>query len=85
MVLHLHQHFRDIYEWHGPLSSINTFAQEDFIGYISKNKNGTTSFQNLLAYYYNIDVLLSNFNEKNMCMVDGKIAFLTFGQEKEER
>jgi hypothetical protein len=67
------------------LSSINTFARENFIGYISKNKNGTTSFQNLLAYYYNIDVLLSNLNEKNMCMFDGKIAFLTFGQEEEER
>ncbi|CAF3931397.1 unnamed protein product [Rotaria sp. Silwood1] len=31
-VLHLHQHFHKIYELHGPLSSINTFAQKDFIG-----------------------------------------------------
>ncbi|CAF4834075.1 unnamed protein product, partial [Rotaria socialis] len=33
-VLHLHQHFQVLYDCHGPLSSINTFAQEDFIGYI---------------------------------------------------
>ncbi|CAF1553113.1 unnamed protein product [Rotaria sordida] len=25
-VLHLHQHFQQVYEFHGPLSSINTFA-----------------------------------------------------------
>jgi hypothetical protein len=77
-VLHLHQHFHEIYECHGPLSSINTFAQEDFIGYVSKNKNGTTSFENLFAYYYNIDVVLKNSNEKNMRVVDGKIYFVIF-------
>ncbi|CAF3121443.1 unnamed protein product [Rotaria sp. Silwood2] len=73
LVLHLHQHFQDIYKCHDPLSSVNTFAQEDFIGYISKNKNGTTSFHNLLSYYYNIDVLLTNLNEKKMCAVDGPL------------
>jgi hypothetical protein len=78
-VLHLHRHFKDIYELYGPLSSVNTFAQEDFIGYIKKNRNGTTSFENLFAYYYNIDVLLRNFNEtNNVCLVDGKNYLFTF-------
>lgn len=72
-VLHLHRHFHQVYELYGPLSSINTFTQEDFIGYIKKNKNGTTSFENLFAYYYNIDVLLNNFNEQNTIkLTDGK-------------
>lgn len=78
-VLHLHQHFHKIYELHGPFSSINTLAQEDFIGYINRNKNGSTSFENLFAYYYNIDVLLKKFKEsKTTSTDDGKIYFLTF-------
>jgi hypothetical protein len=44
-----------------------------------KNRNGTTSFENLFAYYYNIDVLLRNFNEtNNVCLVDGKNYLFTF-------
>ncbi|CAF3742425.1 unnamed protein product [Rotaria socialis] len=75
-VLHLHQHFQVLYDCHGPLSSINTFAQEDFIGYISKNKNGATSFDTILAYYYNIDVLLKNLDDKTMHNDNGNICFL---------
>ncbi|CAF1142421.1 unnamed protein product [Rotaria magnacalcarata] len=75
-VLHLHQHFQVLYDFHGPLSSINTFAQEDFIGYISKNKNGTTSFDTILTYYYNIDVLLKNLDDKTMHNDNGNICFL---------
>ncbi|CAF3327366.1 unnamed protein product [Rotaria socialis] len=81
-VLHLHQHFQDVYEYHGPLSSINTFSQEDFIGYIKKNKNGTTSFENLFAYYYNIDVLLKKFKETNLIrVVDGPLDVCLVRQE----
>jgi hypothetical protein len=43
-VLHLHEHYARLYDQHGPLSNINTFAYEDFIGYISKNRNGTGLF-----------------------------------------
>ena len=59
-VLHLHEHFAGLYDQHGPLSSINTFSYEDFIGYVSKNRNGTVFHHDLLAYYYNIDVHLQN-------------------------
>ena len=77
--LHLHQHFHNVYELHGPLSSINTFAQEDFIGYIKRNKNGSISFENLFSYYYKIDVLLKKFNEnKATSTADGKVHFITF-------
>ena len=78
--LHLHQHLHEVYEFHGPLSSINTFSQ-DFIGYVKKNKNGTISFENLFAYY-NIDVLLKRFNEKSTRAVNGKIYLLVFALDK---
>ena len=71
-VLHLHQHFHLLYDYHGPLSSINTFHYEDFIGYVSRNRNGTTSFESILPYYYNIDVFLKNLNEHSMEMNNGK-------------
>ncbi|CAF1544378.1 unnamed protein product [Rotaria magnacalcarata] len=65
-VLHLHQHLGSLYDQHGPLCSINTLAYEDFIGYVSKNRNGTVFHHDLLAYYYNIDVYLRNsVQEKN--------------------
>lgn len=63
-VLHLHEHFARLYDEHGPLSSVNTLAYEDFIGYISRNRNGTRFHHDLLAYYYNIDVHMKN-NDKN--------------------
>lgn len=39
-VLHLHTHYADIYQRHGSLAYINTFAQEDLMGYVAKNRNG---------------------------------------------
>ena len=80
--LHLHQHLHEVYEFHGPLSSINTFSQEDFIGYVRKNKNGTTSFENLFAYYYNIDFFLKRFNDKSTRTANGKIYLLVFALDK---
>lgn len=81
-VLHLHQHLHEVYELHGPLSSINTLAQEDFIGYIKTNKNGTVSFENLFAYYYNIDILLNKFNDNNNCPTEGKLYLLLSKKKK---
>jgi hypothetical protein len=52
-LLHLHHHYSRLYDQHGPLSSINTIAQEDFMGYISSNRNGTKYFGNRTAHYYN--------------------------------
>ena len=75
-VLHLHQHFQKFFDLHGPLSSINTVSQENFIGHIKRNKNGTTSFENLFAYYYNIDVLGKNFDTmKTTGIIASKILF----------
>ncbi|CAF4129263.1 unnamed protein product [Rotaria magnacalcarata] len=59
-VLHLHSHFAEIYQRHGSLTYINTFSQEDFIGYISSNRNGTRHLGDLILHYYNIDMYLSN-------------------------
>jgi hypothetical protein len=75
-VLHLHQHYGRLYDQHGPLSSVNTFAQEDFMGYISSNKNGTKYFGNLMAHYYNIDVHLYHTFEERNSMNDGKFCAL---------
>ena len=74
-VLHLHEHFAQLYDEHGPLSSINTLAYEDFIGYISKNRNGSRFYHQSLAYYYNVDVYLRN-NQQNEPRFEGKIVFL---------
>lgn len=63
-VLHLHEHFARQYEYHGPLSSVNTLPFEDFIGYIAKNRNRTSFFYESLAYYYNIDVHIRNTEEE---------------------
>lgn len=71
-VLHLHQHLASLYDQHGPLNSINTLAYEDFIGYISKNRNGTVFHHDLLAYYYNIDVYLRNSLQEKNELSDGK-------------
>ncbi|CAF1147912.1 unnamed protein product [Adineta ricciae] len=81
-VLHLHQHFRQIYEYHGPLSSVNTFAQEDFIGYIKRNRNGTTSFENLFAHYYNIDVLLKRFSNNDARLLNGPLDLFPMNKEE---
>ena len=65
-----------LYDEHGPLSSINTFSYEDFIGYVSKNRNGTVFYHNLLTYYYNIDVHLRNsVQQLNHPIPDGKYYF----------
>ena len=77
-VLHLHQHYARLYDQHGPLSSINTFAQEDFMGYVSSNRNGTKYFGNLMAHYYNIDVHLYHASNERNSTVDGKFCALDF-------
>ena len=74
-VLHLHEHFARLYDDHGPLSSINTLAYEDFIGYVSKNRNGSRFYHQSLAYYYNVDVHLRN-NQQNECRSKGKMYFI---------
>ena len=75
-VLHLHEHYARLYDEHGPLSSINTFSYEDFIGYISKNRNGTVFYHDLLTYYYNIDVHLRNsVQQQNHSIPDGEYYF----------
>ena len=71
-VLHLHRHYARLYEQNGPLSSINTFAQEDFLGYISKNRNGARYFDNLIPHYYNLDVYLQRFAEEKNRSTHGK-------------
>lgn len=75
-VLHLHEHLARLYDDHGPLSSINTLAYEDFIGYVSKNRNGTRFHQDLLAYYYNIDVHMKNNQEDEEELSDGEINYI---------
>ncbi|CAM4870437.1 unnamed protein product [Rotaria socialis] len=70
-VLHLHEHLASLYDQHGPLSSINTLAFEDFIGYVSKNRNGTVFQHDLLAYYFNIDVHLRNSMQEKHLTSDG--------------
>ncbi|CAM4778148.1 unnamed protein product [Rotaria magnacalcarata] len=70
-VLHLHEHLASLYDQHGPLSSINTLAFEDFIGYVSKNRNGTVFQHDLLAYYFNIDVHLRNSMQEKYLTSDG--------------
>ena len=75
-VLHLHHHYSRLYDQHGPLSSLNTFAQEDFMGYLSSNRNGTKYFGNLMAHYYNIDVHLHNVSERSDSIVNGMIDVL---------
>ena len=71
-VLHLHEHLARLYDDHGPLSSVNTLAYEDFIGYISRNRNGTRFHHDLLAYYYNIDVHIKNNEENEEGRTNGK-------------
>ncbi len=39
-VLHMHEHYALNYQRHGSLDNVNTFAQEDLIGYIASNRNG---------------------------------------------
>ena len=76
-VLHLHEHFASLYDDHGPLSSINTLAFEDFIGYVSKNRNGSRFYHQSLAYYYNVDVYLKN-SEQMERECEGKIKLYVF-------
>ncbi|CAF1254773.1 unnamed protein product [Rotaria sordida] len=64
-VLHLHMHYSMNYQRHGALTYVNTFAQENLIGYIAANRNGELKFVystrclgDLIMYYYNIDMYL---------------------------
>ena len=53
-VLHVHLHFAELYKTHGSLCNINTFAQEDFMGFVSKCKNGTNHWADQLVFYLNV-------------------------------
>lgn len=53
-VLHIHSHFAELYRNHGSLCNINTFSQEDFMGVVSKCKNGTNYWADQLVFYLNV-------------------------------
>lgn len=53
-VLHLHQHYYELYQNHGSLSNINTFSQEDIIGTVSEYKHGSRYWSDQLAFYLNV-------------------------------
>jgi hypothetical protein len=53
-VLHIHSHFAELYRNHGSLSNINTFSQEDFMGFVSKSKHGTNYWADQLVFYVNV-------------------------------
>ncbi|CAM4791381.1 unnamed protein product [Rotaria magnacalcarata] len=61
-VLHLHEHFAQLYKDHGSLCNINTFSQEDLIGAVSKYKHGSRCFGDQIIFYLNIDFALKNAN-----------------------
>lgn len=52
--LHVHLHFDQLFDNHGSLCYLGTFAQEDFIGSISKNFHGTRFHGELITYYYEV-------------------------------
>ena len=64
-VLHLHVHYSMIYRNYGALCNIGCFGQEDFIGYISSNHNGTRCYGELICHHYNIDFFLNNSKRKS--------------------
>ncbi|CAM4744206.1 unnamed protein product [Rotaria magnacalcarata] len=77
-VLHLHSHFAENYQRHGALCYVNTFAQEDLIGYIASNRNGTRYLGDLIMHYYNIDVCLNSFDSSSSIssVCDGPLDFV---------
>ncbi|CAF4751404.1 unnamed protein product, partial [Rotaria socialis] len=59
-VLHLHYHYMQQYFNYGSMSHTGCFSQEDLIGHISSNTHGTTNYNDLIIYYYNIDFCMHN-------------------------
>jgi hypothetical protein len=61
LVLHLHLHFDQLFNYHGSLCYLGTFGQEDFIGAVSKNFHGTRFHGELITYYYEVSKSMSSF------------------------
>jgi hypothetical protein len=59
--LHLHVHFAELYRNHGSLCNINTFSQEDMMGFVSKLKHGTRCWSDQLAFYLNVSVFNNSY------------------------
>ncbi|CAM4947269.1 unnamed protein product [Rotaria socialis] len=70
LVLHLHTHFKTMYNNHGALSNIGCFGQEDLIGSIGSNHHGTRYYGKLITYYYNIDFSLHNKPTKTKAIIE---------------
>ncbi|CAM4944421.1 unnamed protein product [Rotaria socialis] len=70
LVLHLHTHFKTMYNNHGALSNIGCFGQEDLIGSIGSNHHGTRYYGELITYYYNIDFSLHNKPTKTKAIIE---------------
>ena len=63
-VLHLHSHYPIIYRNYGALCHIGCFGQEDLIGYVSSNHNGTRYYGELICHHYNVDFFLQHRTEE---------------------
>ncbi|CAF4046241.1 unnamed protein product, partial [Rotaria magnacalcarata] len=70
LVLHLHTHFKTMYNNHDALSNIGCFGQEDLIGSIGSNHHGTRYYGELITYYYNIDFSLHNKPTKTKAIIE---------------
>ncbi|CAF4887806.1 unnamed protein product, partial [Rotaria magnacalcarata] len=70
LVLHLHTHFKTMYNNHGALSNIGCFGQEDLIGSIGSNHHGTRYYGELITHYYNIDFSLHNKPTKTKAIIE---------------
>ena len=70
-VLHIHSHLEQQYKNFGALSFTSTFAQEDFVGYLSGNRHGSRHHGDLITYYYSIDFALHNKMAENTNVTDG--------------
>ncbi|CAF1489595.1 unnamed protein product [Rotaria magnacalcarata] len=80
-VLHLHSHYSTSYKLHGSLSYVNTFAQEDLMGSIASNRNGTRYLGDLIMFYYSVDVYLSNFKSSSFSLKDGPFDVMSEDQQ----
>ncbi|CAF1237536.1 unnamed protein product [Didymodactylos carnosus] len=66
LVLHLRSHYSPQYDDHGAFCNRGTSGQEDLIGHISSNRQGTRYYGELITYYYGIDFSLHNKTERKI-------------------
>lgn len=69
------QHYSGLQIWYficilNLAPNLNTFAEEDLLGHLSKHKHGTQYWGDLLAFYYNVSNLLCR-PRRLLCMLDG--------------